>query len=184
MRQTQLSSTQKITKSKKRRHRRKSKGKTNDLTKNKDRGVDRDQLQSQAQDIPIDAHSIPESVKSPTPSVTLADTDLVIVKDHIDINVDDDPNVYYLERSDIPGVCVESRETSSWTPIKISRSRVRAADSDTSDDNVFVDDCLSLNYQPVHGVPGFEVETADDIFWAPTIAHRTRARVRLKFTDI
>ena len=30
------------------------------------------------------------------------------MKDHIDINVDDDPNVYYLERSDIPGVCVES----------------------------------------------------------------------------
>ena len=59
---------------------------------------------------------------------------------------------------------------------------MRAADSDTSDDNVSLDDCLSLNYQPVHGVPGFEVETADDIFWAP-IAHRTRARARLKFTD-
>ena len=44
------------------------------------------------------------------------------MKDHIDINVDDDPDVYYLERNDIPGVCVESGETSSWTPIKISRS--------------------------------------------------------------
>ena len=121
-------------------------------------------------------------MKSPTPSVTLADTDLVVVKDHIDINVDDDPDVYYLERNDIPGVCVESGETSSWTPIKISRSRVRAADSDTSDDNVSLNDCLLLNYQPVHGVPGFEVETADDAFWVP-IAHRTRARVRLKATD-
>ena len=89
-RQAQLRSTQKITKSKKRRRRRKSKGKTNDLTKNKDCGGDWDQLQPQAQDIPIDAHSIPESVKSPTPSVTLADTDLVVVKDHIDINVDDE----------------------------------------------------------------------------------------------
>ena len=58
-----------------------------------------------------DAHSIPESAKSPTPSVTLADTDQVVVKDHININVDDDHNVYYLERSDIPGVCVESGET-------------------------------------------------------------------------
>ena len=29
-------------------------------------------------------------------------------------------------------------------------------------DNGSLDNCLSLNYQPVHGVPGFEVETADD----------------------
>ena len=43
-------------------------------------------------------------------------------------------------------------------------------------------DCLSLNYQPVHGVPGFEIETADDTFRAP-ITHHTRARVQLKSTD-
>ena len=42
---------------------------------------------------------------------------------------------------------MEPGETSSWTPIKISGSRVRAADSDTSDDDVSLDDCLSLNYQ-------------------------------------
>ena len=60
---------------------------------------------------------------------------------------------------------------------------MREADSDTSDDNVSLDDCLSLNYQPVHGVPGFEVETADDAFWVP-IAHRTRAHVQLKASDI
>ena len=59
---------------------------------------------------------------------------------------------------------------------------MRAVDSDTSDDNISLDDCLSLNYQPVHGMPGFEIETADDTFWAP-IAHRTRARVHLKSTD-
>ena len=94
-RQTQQSSTQKITKSKKIRRRRKVKDKTNDLTKkNRQLDVDLDQLQSHDQDIPIDAHSIPESAKSPTPSVTLADTDQVVVKDHIDINVDDDHNVY------------------------------------------------------------------------------------------
>ena len=63
------------------------------------------ELQSHDQDIPIDAHSIPKSAKSPTPSVTLADTNQVVVKDHTDINVDDD---HYL---DIPGVCVESGET-------------------------------------------------------------------------
>ena len=71
------------------------------------------------------------------------------------------------------------RETSSLTPI--SRSRVRVADCDTSDDNISLDDCLSLNYQPVHGVPGFEIETADDTFWG-LIAHYTWARVRLKST--
>ena len=55
----------------------------------------------------------------------------------------------------------------------LSRSQgVRAADSDTGDDNVSLDDCLSLNYQPVKGVPRFQVETADGAFWAP-IAHRT-----------
>ena len=50
---------------------------------------------------------------------------------------------------------MESGETSSWTSIKISRSRVRAADSDTSVDNISLDDCLSLNYQPVEGVYHF-----------------------------
>ena len=42
---------------------------------------------------------------------------------------------------------MEPGETSSWTPIKISGSRVRAVDSDTSDDDVSLDDCMSLNYQ-------------------------------------
>ena len=60
---------------------------------------------------------------------------------------------------------------------------MRASDSDTSDDDVSLDDCLSPNYQPVHGVPGFEVETADDNFW-PAITHRTQAHVQLKSTDI
>jgi len=41
---------------------------------------------------------------------------------------------------------------------------MRAADSDTSDDNIFLDDYLSLNYQPVHRVPVFEIETADNTF--------------------
>ena len=41
---------------------------------------------------------------------------------------------------------------------------MRAADSDTSDNKIFLDDYLSLNYQPAHGVPGFEIETADNTF--------------------
>ena len=96
----------------------------------------------------------------------LAGTDLVVVKDHIDINVDDIITYIILKGvTFLEFVWNRDRETSSWTPIKISRSRVRAADSDTSDDNISLDDCLSLNYQPVHGVPGFEIETADDTFW-------------------
>ena len=41
---------------------------------------------------------------------------------------------------------------------------MRAADSDSNDDNISLDDYLSLNYQPAHGVPGFEIETADNTF--------------------
>ena len=112
----------------------------------------------------------------------MAGTDLVVVKDHIDINVDDIITYIILKGvTFLEFVWNRDRETSSWTPIKISRSRVRAADSDTSDDNISLDDCLSLNYQPVHGVPGFEIETADDTFWG-LIAHHTWACVRLKST--
>ena len=50
-----------------------------------------------------------------------------------------------------------------WTPIKISRSRMRVADSNSSDhDNIAVDDCLMLDYQVINGTPGFEVEMKDD----------------------
>ena len=59
---------------------------------------------------------------------------------------------------------------------------MRAADSDTNADDVCVDECLSLDYQQVDGVPGFQIETKYDAFWAP-IAHRTRTCVRLKSTD-
>ena len=56
--QSQLSSAQKITKPKKNMCRLKSKVKPNDPTKNNVCGEDCDQRQSQAQVIPIDAHSI------------------------------------------------------------------------------------------------------------------------------
>ena len=79
--------------------------------------------------------------------------DCLLVADRIDIPVDDGLEMFYHERSDIPGICVASGGTSSWTPIKISRSRVRAADSDTSDDDVCLDDCLSLTYQRVDALP-------------------------------
>ena len=64
-----------------------------------------------------------------------------------------------------------------WTPRKLlSKSRVKAVivDSDTSEDEVCLKDCLSLDYRPHDGVPGFDIETGNDSFWAP-IAHRTRS---------
>ena len=40
-----------------------------------------------------------------------------------------------------------------------------------------INKCLSLDYQPREGVPGFEIETKEDLFWAP-VAHRTRKRLK------
>ena len=60
-----------------------------------------------------------------------------------------------------PGVCKpRAKNTIYRTPIKISRKMIRSADSDTSDVDILLDDCLSLDYQAViNGVPGFEIET-------------------------
>lgn len=42
------------------------------------------------------------------------------VKEDLDVIVADDPDVY-LERNDVPGVCMKYPDkTTSWTPIKIS----------------------------------------------------------------
>ena len=75
------------------------------------------------------------------------------------------------------------KTTSSWTPIKISRSRIRAANSDTSDEDVCIDECVCLGYQLVDGIPGFDISMkGGDSFWSP-IAHRTRTRVWLNSTN-
>ena len=68
-------------------------------------------------------------------------------------------------------------KTVSWTPIKISRNHIRTVTSDISEDDVDINDCTCIEYQPVNGVPGFEIATKDDTFWAP-IAHRTRTRLK------
>ena len=104
------------------------------------------------------------------PTVAIDLSDAVIV---------DSSNVYYqeLEDSPTPGVCVESDGgTSTWSPIKISKRHVKPASSDTSDDDIDIDDCLSFDYQLRDGVPGFEIETRDDCFWAPILNRRTRSR--------
>ena len=107
------------------------------------------------------------------PSVAIDLSDAVIV---------DSSNVYYqeLEDSPTPGVCVESDGgTSTWSPIKVSKSRVKPASCDTSDDDIVIDDCLSFDYQLRDGIPGFEIETRDDCFWAPILNRRTRSRKKL-----
>ena len=42
-----------------------------------------------------------------------------------------------------------------------------------------IDECLPFDYQSRDGVPGFNVETKDDSFWAP-VSHRTRRRLKAK----
>ena len=40
-----------------------------------------------------------------------------------------------------------------------------------------INECLLFDYQPREGVPGFEIETKEDSFWAP-VAHRTRKHLK------
>ena len=51
---------------------------------------------------------------------------------------------------------------------------MKVGDVDSSEcSDIDIDECLSLSYHPREGeLPGFEVETRKDAFWAP-IAHRT-----------
>ena len=64
---------------------------------------------------------------------------------------------------------------SSWTPIKLSKSRI-TVESD-SEDEICLKDCLSLDHQPHDGVPRFDIEISNDSFWA-----RSGTRSRLKLT--
>ena len=57
----------------------------------------------------------------------------------------EDSNVFYLERNNVPGVCVESKlnKSLSWTPVKFSRHQIKAVeDSSDDDDDVCLDDCV------------------------------------------
>ena len=137
---------------------------------------------SQSQDrplLPIGAHPASDSTSkaSQDDQSTLVTSvpEIVAVKDHIEISVPDS-DVFYHEQNNIPGICVKTVDEpmTSWTPIKISRSRMRVADSNSSDDDIPIDDWLMLDYQVVNGAPGFVIETKDDTFWVP-IAHRTRS---------
>ena len=92
------------------------------------------------------------------------------------------PLVFYHhdETSDRPGVCVVRDDDGKlcWSPIKVSKRAMKVGQVASSDDSdLDFDDCLSFEYQPRDGVPGFDIETRDDGFWAP-IAHRTRSRLK------
>ena len=103
-------------------------------------------------------------------------------KNLADVSLGTNSNVYYRELDDTPGLCVEDDDGALiWSPIKISRSRIRGSTSTATSDSEEIDAdlCSSLSYQMVDGMPGIEIETDDDVFWAP-IAHRTRTRTRLK----
>ena len=61
----------------------------------------------------------------------------------------------------------------------LRRSAFKVGDSNLSKDNdLDVSECLSIDYEPVNGSPGFNVETKDDEFWAP-VTYRTRKRIKL-----
>ena len=67
-------------------------------------------------------------------------------RDSFEISVPDS-NVFYLEQNNIPGICVKTFDEpmTSWTPIKIFRSRVMVADNNSSDVDIPIDDCLSYS---------------------------------------
>ena len=71
-------------------------------------------------------------------------------------------------------LCVMMGSSAAWSPIKVSNYKSGSSGFQCSDDSdLDSDDCLSkFEYQPRDGVPGCNIETNDDGFWAP-IAHRT-----------
>ena len=87
--------------------------------------------------------------------------------------------VFYFEKDGIPGVCVDQGDKSfSWSPAKISRRAVKVGTGSTESSDLYIDECLSIDYQPKEGEPGFEVETKDESFWLP-VAYRTRTRSKV-----
>ena len=59
---------------------------------------------------------------------------------------------------------------------------MKVGDVDSSEcSDIDINEYFYLSYHPREGVPGFEVETQEDAFWAP-IAPRTHKRLKLKST--
>ena len=66
----------------------------------------------------------------------------------------------------------------SWSPAKFSRRAVKVGSGSTESSDLDIDECLSIDYQPKEGEPGFEVETKDESFWLP-VTYRTRTRSKV-----
>ena len=88
--------------------------------------------------------------------------------------------VFYFEKEGIPGVCFRDQGDKSfgWSPAKISRRAVKVGTGSTESSDLDIDECVSIDYQPKEGEPGFEVETKDESFWSP-VAFRTRTRSKV-----
>ena len=87
--------------------------------------------------------------------------------------------VFYLEKDGIPGICVDQGDKSfGWSQAKISRRAVKVGTGSTESSDFEIDECLSIDYRPKEGEPGFEVETKDESFWLP-VACRTRTRSKV-----
>ena len=72
---------------------------------------------------------------------------------------------------DSTGLSVDHRDGfSSWSTVKLSRKTVRPASDTSSNDDVYVADCISIDFKLRDGVHGIKIETKDDTFWVP-VAH-------------
>ena len=74
--------------------------------------------------------------------------------------------MFYYETNDTPRICVErGNGLFSWSPVEFSRSAVKVGVADSHDENnLDISECIMLEYQPKEGVPGFVVETQEDLF--------------------
>ena len=99
----------------------------------------------------IDAHCDPDPVCDHSPTVIESDGEAVEKTQSVL------SDVYFLEKRGTPGVCVESGQSRTWTPILISQSGIWAvADTDSDnceqDDVVDVNECVVIDYLPINGL--------------------------------
>ena len=82
--------------------------------------------------------------------------------------------VFYYETNDTPGICISHDDRSfGWSSVKINTAvKVGVDSSDGSDLNI--SECVALDFQSREGVPGFDIETAEDLFRA----HRASKRFK------
>lgn len=76
-----------------------------------------------------------------SPELIIADSELS--------PTDISPPVFYLEKNDVRGVCVDRGDNSfRWSTAKFSRSAVKVGIGSTESSDLDINDCLSIEYQP------------------------------------